>query len=101
MGSTGYARLKEKSGISSHFMMVGKNIWLPFLILSNTALTLWVLYKHPISIQIKPIMVCSASWPDFIKFSGLGVGNKCFGALVYICPISKTIKPIRINVRVY
>ena len=91
--------IKIKTGVGPHFMMICLHIRAPFVEEVHPVSGLWKCSKEPISVQIKPIVIGSAAWPDFIVFSIIGISNWWKG-FVHIGPVGMAISSIRINYRI-
>src|SRR6056297_975543 len=96
IGSGWYSRLEKIGGVGAHFMLIGNNIWAPFMKFSYSAAAFGMLNRHPVAVEIEPVVVGSSAGPYLIKFARIGVGYRG-GAFMDIYPSSKTVQAIGVK----
>ena len=97
--TTGLARHEEKSSIGTHLMVIRKNIGSPFVKHPNAPLTFRMLNRQPVSVEVKPVMICTSTGP-YLPILPIGRvrGQVCI--FVHICPGRKTLHTIWVETRI-
>src|SRR4030042_7001905 len=94
------AGLKEECGICSHFMMVGIDVWSPFVKCGNTSDRFRVLEHNIITVQVEPVMVGPAPGPVFTELPGICI-RIVVQAFCEIDPCGMTLHAVWVECRIY
>src|SRR5690625_3335227 len=86
VGPFWYARLEKVGGVGTHLVLIGEHMGAPLLKFVDTAPAFGMLNRHPVTVQIKPVVVGSAVRPHFVELretgSVTGVALLCMFAQV-------------------
>ena len=92
-------RLKEERRVRSHLVVVRQDVRSPLIVLLQSCPALRVLQRHPIAIEIEPVMICPASRPGFVVLSAARIGNGLL-SFVHVCPRSESVQAVGIDGRI-
>src|SRR5690625_5130828 len=94
VGPFWYARLEKVGGVGTHLVLIGEHMGAPLLKFVDTAPAFGMLNRHPVTVQIKPVVVGSAVRPHFVELPGDRIGHRG-RTFMHVRPGGKAIQSIR------
>jgi hypothetical protein len=67
------ARLKKEGAVGAHLVEIQVHVGKPTLEYTNANSGFGMLYRQPVTVEVKPVVVGASSRPSFIEFALCGV----------------------------